>query len=217
MKLKIYPRDNSPPKTENNYYKQLKPKHKMKKLFKTLFIATLLFTITANSQITKGNWMVGGDASFNYYKNEPKENPSDGSFYNFNNDGNYDLLIRPNLGYFVIDKLAIGTIVDFGLAKSENADFEINNSRFTLGLFARYYFLKSENRYNIFFEPSISRTTYRLIGNSATYAFKAGNSIFLNSSVALETSLNYSVTSSITNTGKRLFFGLGIQIHLEKE
>ncbi len=218
MKLKIYPRDNSPPRKKNNDNKQLNHKTKMKKLFKTIFIATLLFTLTANSQITKGNWMVGGDASFNYYTNEAKEYQGDGFVYNYSIGGAYYINIRPNVGYFVIDKLAFGTIIDFGIATGDQTDFRINESRLSLGVFARYYFLKVENRYNIFFEPSVSRYTYSSFGgNSSMVAIKAGNAIFLNSSVAIETSLNYSVTTAVNNIGKRFYFGLGLQIHLEKE
>ncbi len=190
----------------------------MKKFFKTLFIATFLISINANSQITKGNWMVGGDASFNYYKNEPKEYQGDGFVNNYSIGGVYSINIRPNVGYFVIDKLAFGTILDFGISKGDQTDFRINESRLSVGVFARYYFLKAENRFNIFLEPSYSRFTYSSFGgNSSMIAIKAGNAIFLNSSVAIETSLNYSVTTAVNNIGKRFYFGLGLQIHLEKE
>lgn len=38
------------------------------KTFKLFLIAILLCTISASSQITKGNWMVGGSGSFTSYK-----------------------------------------------------------------------------------------------------------------------------------------------------
>jgi hypothetical protein len=88
----------------------------------TLILSILLFTaITANSQITKGNWMFGGDAILQGYKFKNQE-----KFI-------YYAEIFPKAGYFVIDKLVVG---------SEIGIF-INNGTFYTSFvpFTRYYLL----------------------------------------------------------------------------
>ncbi len=206
MKLKIYPRDNSPPKTENNYYKQLKPKHKMKKLFKTLFIATLLFTMTANAQITEGNWMVGGNASFANSSAKTEDGFTQSST---------GIRIAPNIGYFITDKFALGLKTSLGYSKSDGG----SGIGYGGGPFARYYFLNPERIVNLFAEADYRFGTTKSQGtdstSSSSYSFKAGPAIFFNSSAALELALYYNSSTLDKTVFNDYGLSIGFQIHLE--
>lgn len=74
------------------------------KLFTSLSLF-LIITITANSQINKGQFLVGGSISFTATKTASAPSPSD--YYKTTN-----LFITPNIGYFIVDKLAAGARLD---------------------------------------------------------------------------------------------------------
>ena len=68
------------------------------KTLKTIAITILLSTITANAQITKGNWMVGGTGNFSSYESKYINNGNE-----VTNKG-IGTNISPNIGYFFINK-----------------------------------------------------------------------------------------------------------------
>ena len=184
---------------------------KTRKLF---FIAILLCTISASSQITKGNWMVGGSGNFTNYKSTFQSNNTE-----VTNTGN-GFNISPNLGYFVVDNFAVGTTVGFNFSNPSGAN---NNSHgYGISPFIRYYFRKSEKIINPFLQTSygFGRIKSEIGDSSKTsgYTIRGGSAIFFNSSVALELSLNYS-SSKYNNpdtTYNDFTIGIGFQIHLEK-
>lgn len=186
------------------------------KTIKMFFIITILFTISANSQITKGNWMVGGSGSFINYKNTYPDHITETT------QTGYAFELLPNVGYFVVDNFSIGSIVSFSFDNPSGPD---NNSLgFGLAPFVRYYFIKSEKIINPFLQASYSfnRSKIQLedgYNKSSEYRLKGGSAFFLNSSVALEITIEYS--SSINNVNNnqydRFTTGIGLQIHLEKE
>jgi len=171
----------------------------MKKI--TLILLVLLFTtITANSQITKGNWMFGGDAIIQGYKFKNSEK------------FNYYAEIFPKAGYFVIDKLVVG---------SEIGIF-INNATFYTSFvpFTRYYLLSPEKIINPFIEGGLGLKliNYKSSDKSITefmYQFKLGTSIFFTNSVGLNVTLNYKKNSF--QFDQEISVAFGFQIHLEKK
>ncbi len=172
---------------------------------KLFFILTLFSFLTSNAQITKRNWMVGGTGSF--YSAQLKDNNMTSS--------SIGLELRPNLGLFVIDKFALGITPLFAYNKTENNSSVIS---YGIGPYARYYFLKPENRINV-----LTHVGYSYYGNNSTndtssaLDFKAGPVLFFNSSVALEMTLNYNLNNLDSSTKYNIFsLGLGFQIHLEK-
>jgi hypothetical protein len=187
------------------------------KPIKLFFITAFLFTGVANAQITKGNWMVGGSGSFTSSKNTS----TDGFDGNTSTWKQNTLQLIPNIGYFLTDKLAVGAAVNFNYYGSPDSDLKGTHS-YGIGPFIRYYFLKPESRINVFAEASYHYgfTNQSVIGKFETngYAFKAGPAIFLNSSVALECTLQYNYTKVNANSSDSGNFvvGLGFQIHLEK-
>jgi hypothetical protein len=175
----------------------------------TLVLVFLIASFLGTAQITKGNFLVGGNGSFSYTKTD--------------NSGStqatkaYDITLAPNFGYFFIDKLASGIRIDFFYTQFESGDFKSKIDNTKLGPFIRYYFLNSGKNLNLFIEPSF---TFNISGNlnrTATSELKAGMVYFLNSVVGFETTLSYAISNfENTPSGKSLFLGLGFQIHLEK-
>ena len=179
------------------------------KTIKIFFITTILFTLSANSQITKGNWLVGGNASFSYSKYENAEGTD-------NNQGNY-LTITPNLGYFIKNNFVTGLQLSFSHSHrngNTSTGFDYGG-----GPFVRYYFMKPEKLVNFLLEANYSYYTGSKANSfNNNYGFKTGPVIFFNSNVGLEILASYN-SSFISSGGydlKEIKFGFGLQIHLEK-
>lgn len=184
-----------------------------------LIVAAIIsFTIQANSQITKGNWMVGGNASFSTNNTSSLQG---GDALNFQ--------ISPRIGYFLRNNFAMGIQFDYASQDLSNYTQSIRVGlivkRFSLGPFVRYYFLNPEKQVNVFLEGNYSYGSYEskgyyLISNGRNnnYSLQAGTAIYFNSSVAIEFTLGYYLINDITygynNNG--LSTGIGFQIHLEK-
>ena len=183
------------------------------KTLKTIAIAFLFFTISANAQITKGNWMVGGSANFNSTSYESTSNGGSSS-----EGKGIGVTIYPTFGYFIADKLALGLSPSFGYSKTEGGNAYTS---YGAGPFVRYYLLKPEKMINVLTHIGYSYGTDNSNSTSNILNFKAGPAIFLNSSVALELTLSYNISQltsdSSSATYKSFNIGFGFQIHLEKE
>lgn len=184
-----------------------------------LVVTVLLFCTKSNSQITKGNWMVGGNASF---------------FFTNSNTGITDtktttINLAPNSGYFFIDKFAGGIRLSFYKNHIKFGQPNNNFNTFTtyrLGPFVRYYFLPVDKQYNIITEISYQLGNEKVeISNSSTtnnsnnFSFSAGPVIYFNSSVGIEFLLNYSSSGNNITSNRATSFGIGIglQVHLQKD
>ena len=102
----------------------------MSKTLKTIVFTIILSTITANAQITKGNWMVGGYANFSNTSYESTN--SNGSTSSGKSNG---LNISPTIGYFVANNFACGLSGNFGLSIPEQGS---NATSYGVGPFVRY-------------------------------------------------------------------------------
>jgi Outer membrane protein beta-barrel domain len=170
-------------------------------------IAVLFIAFASNAQITKGNWMMGGSASFGNSKTTIGEISGESTGFG----------LSPNVGYFIIDKLAIGTSGQFSYSFPSGNQRTIHS--YTISPFVRYYFLEKEKQINIFSEAG-----YEIMrisngdSKSDKLHLKAGAVFFLNSSVGLEVALNYSNQKTNDNYQVRnIYLGVGFQIHLERE
>jgi len=186
---------------------------------KTFFFFLLLtMSLSINAQITKGNWLVGGNGNF-----------SSVTSTSFNSSGNETeskgsgMQIRPNIGYFLLNKFATGLGVNVNYVSSRGT----NTTNWSIGAspFVRYYILKNDNRYNIFGEANFSYNTgLSKINNDSTstsVGLSTGGVVFFNSSVGLELTFNYANGTSRRDgvkarESKQFFIGLGFQIHLKK-
>ncbi|PHR69434.1 MAG: hypothetical protein COA67_10710 [Lutibacter sp.] len=182
----------------------------MKKILLTTIFAFAI-SLTVQSQITEGNWMVGGSGSYNHITVD-----NDNGTVNKNSR----LTIKPDVGYFILDKLVVGSSMGYYHYKS--IDFDSYNKNYSIGLFSRYYFLKSNKRFNLFTQIHYDRVFFEtkssnlVKGNGNRYGLKVGQVIFFNSSVGLEFSIDYEKEVYEFNTVNNINVNIGFQIHLEK-
>ncbi len=177
----------------------------------TLIAFSLVSFITTKAQLTKGNWMLGGNVSFastNY------------------NSANYAttsytasvLDISPNVAYFIANNFNIGVKTSFNkLTVNSGSSY----TSFRLGPSSRYYFLDNEKRINL-----LAEVGYRFglekgsSGQSSTNTYSGGLGCvaFFNSSVGIEFMVNYISDKFNDYTGRNntIQLALGLQVHLIK-
>lgn len=193
----------------------------MKLLLKTFVL--LAISTSSFAQLTKGNWLVGGSSSFSS-TNSSTSYPNNAEV----KSEEINLAISPNLGYFLLDKFAIGLSPSFTWGKGKATTVgggNTNIKRFLIGPFARYYLLDIEKPYNILVGASYQYGIYSFKptnGKLATFSVAAGPVIYFNSSVGLEFTFGYAsrvddIKDSYKTTQKGFQMGIGFQIHLEKE
>lgn len=177
----------------------------MKHLF---FFSILLVSLSLSAQINKGNWLVGGSATFAYSESKPND-ISDSRSFNIN--------LSPRVGYFFWDKLAFGIRANLTRSRTERETNTNRFNRYFTAPFARYYILESDKMLNPFIESSYGFDLYNF-DNSREFILKGGLAVFVNKNIAYEVSLNYiDTTFSSNNPNSRsqaILLGLGIQIHL---
>ena len=187
---------------------------KIIKLLLVTFLVTSAFTTSA--QITKRNWMLGGDIAIEYGETKHNDTGQKGD--------RTDLRLNPKIGYFIVDKLALGANMSFHY-NSWHFKNQPNN-KYTeshFGPFVRYYLLEVENPLNIFLESS-----YQIHLNDIydvdvkTFNTSLGTGYFLTNSVSLEAILRYShIETSYGNSSGINYDNItalfGFQIHLERK
>lgn len=177
-----------------------------------IFFTAVLFSLNLIGQITKNNWLLSGNASFSSQKN------SSAASLQYKQS---DFQIAPTIGYFVIDKFALGLRPSFIYGKNNLIANGKVQTIFSIGPFARYYLLKTESPFNLLFEGGYSYASLNQASESKQHTFfiGTGSVLYFNSSVGLEFILGYSTTKVVSFNGANnaIRFGIGFQIHLEKE
>lgn len=172
----------------------------MKKVIFTIVIAATAFA--ANAQTGKGNWLIGGSASFSSSKDGGEGAESVSNF-----------VIAPDAGYFVADDLAVGAMIQFQSATG-------GYSNFAAAPFVRYYFLPIGDNAKLFGQGSFGFGSTKLSSDdesvsSTAWELRAGPAFFLNPNVALETTLSYGQTKLKDVPASKAFgVNVGFQIHL---
>lgn len=164
-----------------------------------LVILVSLSQLLSAQTVGKGAWMLGGAAGFSSTKPKDAE------------DATTHIYLTPNIGYFIMNDLAIGVDVAF-FSESTNGDSESN---FGFGPFARYYIAKPifvQAGYDLDASPFDSQLFQS--GGGSTLHFAVGYSWFLNNGVAIEPSLFYNIYSEDEDSifGDFTQFGLNIGI-----
>ena len=183
---------------------------KIKNNYQLILTFLLLFlNYNSNGQITKGNWLVGGNARFD--TQQQSLNASDITGWNID--------ISPDIGYFFADNFAGGLKPSLNYGMRKIGDSRNEATILGIGPFLRYYFLPHENQVNIFAESAYQYHTDFKGDNQNNFNLSVGPVIYFNSSVGLELSFSYELfKSKASNTNTKTFsFGIGFQIHLEKE
>ncbi len=178
----------------------------MKKVLLALCILTAHNSLIA--QIEKGNFLTGISGRYRF---------------EFDDGKNYSLSLTPNIGYFMLNRLAAGASLSLNTSLSTGT-YEQKNKSLAIGPFVRYYLLDN-NKYNVFVQPSFliyaNRSTLNsdeIINYSTTttaIALSVAPVYFINEHVSLGLLNNitkYYYESS--NTAMYFEMQLGLQIHL---
>ena len=186
----------------------------MKKI-SVLAFGILFINLSVNSQITKGNWMLGGNADFSSTINKSEAGQKTTVF---------NIQITPNIGYFIVDRLATGLKVSVG-KEGVKATGTSRYSTYTdanFGPFLRYYFLPFDQQLNVLAEGVYQ---YGVIAGDHdkvfknTFSISGGPVVYFNPSVGLEFLIGYSTFKYVGFAGSNgtVQVGLGLQVHLEKD
>lgn len=187
-----------------------------------LFLIALNLTFTSFSQITKNNWLVGGNGGL---YSDKADYSSD--FYSSYQTKYTQINIDASVGYFFIDKLALGLRPTFSSIKGEvitPGGGSTNTQRYWFGPFARYYFLKTDKQFNLLadidYQFGIFKATGRTGDLSTSSAF-IGPVIYFNSCVGIEFLFGYAYSKEDVENASRIIHkgfqtSVGFQIHLEK-
>jgi len=168
------------------------------------------------SQINKGQFLVGGNISFESVRYDERNVVvyKDRTF-----------LVSPNIGYFFIPKFAGGLRLNCFFYKQTTSVF--TETDISLSPFLRYYLLSQKQEFNVLVDASYihSRSKTRFINNPTPvigrtngYNISVGPSIFLNEHVALEFLVGYKQTKDkdLDNRTITVTTALGLQVHLGK-
>lgn len=194
----------------------LKNKKGAKTLKKIQILLLILITFSANAQITKGNWLVGGNASFSYDSHKTTNDLGNTRYSSFN------LELSPNVGYFFVDKLAGDARISYNQNFSEESTSSSDSSTLSVDPFVRFYFLPTEQNFNIFGESSYKFYLKNEYSDIKTFSVKAGATYFVNHSVGYELALQYlnsNFDNSFNSSGtiNTIMLSFGVQIYLEKQ
>jgi len=194
----------------------------MKKIITTVIVILCVTSVFA--QFQKGRILAGGSIGFSSHTYKSKTNSTTTTaaketVFNFG----------PKVGYFVIDKLAVGAGLNLAASvyKPEGSSNKTNNSSISLAPFVRYYLEPG-----IFFQGGFgfgsgkskqknANTTTTTKYGTSEWSIGAGYAYFLNDHVAIEPFVGYqsntlkskSPDSKWIDSG--LFLNIGFQIYLD--
>jgi outer membrane protein len=190
----------------------------------SLFIIAACINIGAFAQFNKGRMLVGGSLGFSMTSSK---DPDGGGV----NEKDTYFSLAPQLGWFVVNRLAVGANVDLSFYKTTSEANGQSSSTSGTGVqvepFIRYYLQPG-----IFFQGQVGAGTvkYKSSGdvfnpvdgtfNITSWALSAGYAYFLNDHVAIEPILGYSsqvyhMDTQFTNSG--LSLRIGLQLYLGKK
>lgn len=195
----------------------------------TLLFILILLSLSSFAQLDRNTWIVGGSGTFTSINDDFSSNTVSTEYKRTN------LQLNPKIGYFIIDKLAVGLKSSIWWEKdkglSSNSLTTSESIRLDYGPFFRYYFLPQEKPFNILTEVSYQYGSVKDIysknkGVRNSFAVFVGQAIYFNSTVGMEfligyqsqqeklTSLNNE--SNYSSIKKGLLVSVGFQIHLTK-
>jgi hypothetical protein len=196
----------------------------MKKIITVLAFA--LICSGAFAQFNQGRYLVGGSLGFSTTTSKSKTDNSTNT-----QSHSTSFFLSPNVGYFVIDNLAVGAGLGLsvGTSKGDGNNTSKNTSTsVTLSPFVRYYLDQG-----IFFQGQVgfgsSSNKYKETGSNTTittkngvfnWALAAGYAYFLNDFVAVEPMVGFRSQSSknkdldVKSINSGIFLNVGLQVYL---
>jgi len=192
----------------------------MKKIY-FIFLLTLFLSAYSNAQIEKGYWIEGGNIALVFENTRTSSNISESE------SQTHYLLINPNVGYFIKDRFAIGSDFNFQINFPNKEIGSTYGYSIDIGPFLRYYYLNHSKPYNFFSQVGYNYgvgldENFKKWVDVNKITIKNGFAYFLNESVALETSFNYSYKDfnahpNFKSTSNNFNLSIGFQIHLTKK
>jgi len=189
----------------------------------SLILISFCSGLTANAQLDKGVWMIGGSGSLYSYHID-RTPPAAGT------PGKYtDINFSASIGYFFLDKFSAGLRPAFYSFKGEGTSASTDSYKFTLGPFARYYFLNQDNQFNILTDVSYqigtsNRWETPKRGKFNILSVMAGAELYLNTTVGIEVLIGYKnqiesllIPDGLYTNKRGLQTSIGFQFHLEKK
>ncbi|GAO42297.1 hypothetical protein [Flavihumibacter petaseus] len=181
-----------------------------------LIVFLTLLQTSVKAQITRSNWMVGGNISY------VNRNTTYASIQSHHKDSRFDL--NPKAGYFFIDKLATGLTLNYGRLKDTYESNTVKYWNIGIGPFVRYYFLGPDHFINILAEGSVALVRSKAnndqdVLRGTSYSLFAGPVLFVNSSVGIEFLAGY-VGDKFQDGGQEnngFKCSIGVQVHLERD
>ncbi|GAB1403708.1 MAG: outer membrane beta-barrel protein [Lentimicrobiaceae bacterium] len=193
-------------------------------------------SISSYAQVEKGNWFIGGTANIEFNSDKEKVK-SGGNTRDYATYSDFDF--RPYVGYFIIDRLPIGLIMDISLDKIKYEDGgEYTDNEYILGPFVRYYVADFDG-FMPFAELSFGfgggKTTSEYMGNenenkysSLNFKVGVGTTYFVTPNVGFDMFIGYrrnqntfeidenvrSSSEDVTYSYGGLDFNLGIVVSL---
>jgi hypothetical protein len=133
---------------------------------KLAFVAlAVLFSVSVNSQLKKGNKMVGVSVGSAFFNSSSTDFSSSIGSSTTSND-NFGVNLNPSIGWFVSDNIAVGIMPSLGyskikeLGKSSSGNTYLKNEtsqfNFSIGGFARYYFKGANEKMRLFGQYNLS-------------------------------------------------------------
>ena len=185
----------------------------------------LVLSLSSYGQIEKGNYLLGGTGNLGFSSNEGRSS--------------FNIGIRPNVGYFLTDKIALTTSIPLSFYTDKSENWQSRSVCYGLVPGLRYYFAKKEKSaffastsFGIFQSKSKteseSNNPFNINKSSNTYTsanLAVGYVYFLNKSIGLETTLGYNRSNSThynaqsaidVNFGLQIYFGRGKKGSSEK-
>lgn len=149
----------------------------MKRLL--VLLATAGIVSVTHAQLSKGQWIVGGNAGFSY-----SDTHEEFKYVTASNKSS-SLQLSPVAGYFVLDKFCIGLrpraewlrIKTNGVEyiNGDEAVYTSDSKSTTLGIgpFVRYYFLPKGNKINLVADAGYAYSHAKIVSNATGLNFNA--------------------------------------------
>ncbi len=190
---------------------------------KKIIITVLLLAIVkiGFSQFEQGNILLSGQSSFGFSSEKSKFDGNDVSKQT-------SFSLTPAAGYFVVDNLAVGLLLNVSSSKteSETSDAESKNSTFTVGPFVRYYLQQK-----IFFQGDLgfgsTKSEFTSGGSSSdsdysvfSFGIGAGYAAMISDRVAIEPMLRWGSLSEKADGADEplitsgISLGVGVTVYL---
>ena len=190
----------------------------------SFILVAILLSISSSAQFNKGRILAGGSAGYNSTTSKSKFGSNSANTIAKSSE----FSLTPQVGYIIIDNLAIGAGLDFSFISSKpEADiYDEMSTRLLFQPFVRYYIEPG-----IFFQGALGlgsqkdKQSYQGTSQEQKYAatnwsLAVGYALFLNDRVALEPMIGYrnsnlKVKDSDTKyLDSGLFLKIGLQVYL---